>query len=194
MWRSKFILRIQLPFLEPLLVEEDVTASLSVVNSLFCLCLFAKSFSLTTAILFLCMISSGHLYCFSFVCTVFPSQQKCLSIVCSFLICALFFSHLTSYHVSHRLAHLAWHDSAQHSRLLLTRPAGYPLRQLKIWKPCLSPISPSASAGWTGFARVCHWPARPVRPSFGHQVSPLPSRKVYTLCYAMTWNPAYSVH
>lgn len=97
----------------------------------------------------------------------------------------LFFSLLTSYLVSCRLAHHVWRDSARHSRLSLTRPAGYPLRQLKIWRPCRSPISPSALTGWTGFARACRWPARPARPSCGRQVRPLRKHLHCVLCPSM---------
>lgn len=90
--------------LELLLVEEDVTAAASEVWSLSSLCLFAKSFLLQLLFCFFAWISSGHLLYFCCLCTVYPSQKKYASIVCSFLICALFltwrFVCLTDSHTS----------------------------------------------------------------------------------------------
>lgn len=168
-------------FVEPLLLEEDVKAALSEVNCLSSCVLNVFSFSrcfvslhwFPEAILFFFCFCVLHrltstywrLYCHH-------SRNKCHHhlFFLAFSLPSTCFSLLTSYLVCCRLAHHVWHDSARHSRLLLTRPTGYPLLQLKIWRPCRSLISPSALTAWTGFARACRWPARPARPSCGRQV------------------------
>lgn len=170
--------------LELLLVEEDVTALKSEVYFL-CACLL-KAFCYN------CSSVSLHGFpqdiCCPFVVYVLYIHHSINMLPFLFFLSLWTFPHLVS-GVFHRLAHLVWHDSAQHSRLLLTRPVGYPLRQLKIWRPCLSLTSPSASTGWTGFARASRWPAHLAKPSFGHQVSPLPAlyatlvpRTLHVLC------------
>lgn len=136
------------------------------------MCVCAKSRFLQS-LLFLCIdFPRPILFAFCSACVFGVSSLIALHHPC------FYFSLLASRLLSRRLARHAWRDSARHSQLSPTRPAGYPSRQPKIWRACQTLIFPSASTGWTGSARACRWPARPARPSCGRQVSPLSLSKI----------------